>query len=117
MANVPELIAASVRHCARRQLYEAFARIAAVRLENLAWASAGATSPNLTWQTCFCALHYDKLHTAGRHQWAQLPKAGANFPKALDGYGGPLVLADISYGKDAPPGQRRHAAVIETIEN
>lgn len=36
MANVPELIAASVRHCARRQLYEAFARIAAVRLEDIA---------------------------------------------------------------------------------
>ncbi|MBP5300326.1 MAG: AAA family ATPase [Victivallales bacterium] len=39
-----------------------------------------------------------------------------NYPQALKGYGGPLVLAGISYDKEAPPGQRHHTCVIETVE-
>ncbi len=39
-----------------------------------------------------------------------------NYPQALQGYGGALVLVGISYDRNAPPGQRRHTCVIETLE-
>lgn len=39
-----------------------------------------------------------------------------SYPAALKGYGGQLVMVGVSYDKDAPPGERRHTATIETIE-
>ena len=39
-----------------------------------------------------------------------------NYPEALKGYGGPLVLVGVSYDKEARPGERRHECVIETVE-
>lgn len=35
------------------------------------------------------------------------------YPKAIEGYGGEILLVGISYQKDAQAGQRRHSCVIE----
>lgn len=36
-----------------------------------------------------------------------------NYPRAMEGYGGAILLVGINYDKDAPAGKRRHTCVIE----
>ena len=36
-----------------------------------------------------------------------------NYPEAIRGYGGDILLVGINYSKDAPPGKRKHSCVIE----
>ena len=35
------------------------------------------------------------------------------YPEAIKGYGGEILLVGISYRKEAPAGERKHACVIE----
>lgn len=39
-----------------------------------------------------------------------------NYPQALEGFGGELLLVGINYDKDAPIGQRKHTCRIERVE-
>lgn len=36
-----------------------------------------------------------------------------NYPKALEGYGGDILLVAVNYDKDVPPGERKHRCKIE----
>ena len=52
-------------------------------------------------------------------KWRQ-PAEGAiaqmtrrNYPEAVKGYGGELLLVGIAYDRDAPAGERKHTCVIE----
>ncbi len=36
-----------------------------------------------------------------------------NYPEAVKGYGGELLLVGIAYDRDAPAGERKHTCVIE----
>lgn len=38
------------------------------------------------------------------------------YPKAVEGYGGEILLVGISYSKEAPAGRRQHYCRIERFE-
>ena len=38
------------------------------------------------------------------------------YPKAIEGYGGEILLVGISYSKEAPAGRRQHHCRIERVE-
>ena len=38
------------------------------------------------------------------------------YPKAVEGYGGEILLVGISYSKEAPAGRRQHHCRIERVE-
>lgn len=52
-------------------------------------------------------------------KWNQLAEGAIEqikdrkYPKAIEGYGGEILLVGISYQKDAQAGHRRHNCVIE----